>query len=48
MEYFRARRGEVFWNLGISIKILSKTPEKDALQGKILEIFLQDALKATF
>ena len=35
------------WNQGTSINILSKTQEKEAPQGNILEFFLLDTLKYT-
>ena len=47
-DIFRAREGGVLWNQGASIIMLSKTPEKEAPQGNILEFFLLDALKTTF
>ena len=38
-------RGWTLWNYVTSINISSKTPEKEAPQGNILEFFLLDALK---
>ena len=34
------------WKYGTSINISSKTQEKEATQGNILELFLQDTLKS--
>ena len=45
-KFFKA--GEVSWNQGTSINILSKAHERKALLGKILEFLLQDAVKTTF
>ena len=45
-KFFRA--GEVLWNQGSSIYFSSKTQEKKAPQGKMLELFLLDTLKTTF
>ena len=36
------------WNWGTSIKILSKTSEKEASQGNISEFFLLDTLQTIF
>ena len=45
-ESFRA--GEVSWNEGTSISILSTTHQRKAPQGKILAFFLLDTLKTGF
>ena len=45
MPGFCICRGWNLWNYVTSINISSKTPEKEAPQGNILEFFLLDALK---
>ena len=45
-EFFRA--GEVFWNEGTLINILSTTRWRKAPQGKISEFYLLEALKTAF
>ena len=39
--------GEVSWNEGTSINISSKTQERKAPQGNVLEFFLLDTIKST-
>ena len=45
-KFFRAE--VVLWNLGTLKNISSKTQEKKAPQGKILEFFSLDTFKTTF
>ena len=45
-KFFKAE--EVLWNQGTSITISSKTHERKALLGNLVEFFLQDTDKTTF
>ena len=45
-KFFKAE--EVLWNQGTSITISSKTHERKALLGNLVEFFLQDTVKTTF
>ena len=47
-NFFRVGEGVGLQKQGTSINILSKTQEKEALQGNILEFFLQNSLKNTY
>ena len=45
---FSGKGGRDLWNKGISKKISSKTPEKQAPKGKKMRFFHLDTLKTTF
>ena len=45
---FSGKGGRDLWNKGISKKISSKTPEKQAPKGKKMKFFHLDTLKTTF
>ena len=47
-KFFRARVRGGLWNEGTSIKILSKTPEKEVPDENLEVFFLLDTLKTIF